>query len=989
MHKIQILAFGFLLFSASIKGATITSTGAGGAWSAGGSWVGGIAPAAGDDVIIATGATINLTSSPTCLSLTINGTGILNLNTAAQTLTITNALTLNNTSSIQGAGSNRIINAATFTVSVGANTTVQDIQLNIAGLAQINGTVAFNTGATAAKSFGSMTINAGTLNIATNAVTLGVVDALTLSGAATIQGASNTRIINAGSLSVSAAAAAIIQQVQLNVTNLAQVDGTLTFNTGIATKTFGSLTINGTFTNTAFVNPLTINGSMVNNGTFSQGTGRVTFTGATSNTVTGTAVTTAFGGGITINKGVSQANILDVQCVITMVNGGLTLTNGTFKLTSASTIVPFTADPGFGTTARLWCNGGTMNSTVSTDWTFNGTLQVSTGTVNFGFAIDDRLIPNNGSIGTVDISGGALNVTGRLTGIGASWTYIMTNGVLTTGTLGNTAFNPFSMTTAGSTFSMSGGTIIIERAATGNGGYINSSTLGTGFIGGTLQIGDASTPAASTIGVNTTIPIYNLQINSANATAQVQTQAITVSNNVTISLGTLTANTFGITVGGNWINNGTFTPTAPAAGVTFNSSTQSQTIGGTASTSFYRLTLNNTFATMPQIVLGINTVATNRLTMTSGVVNLAGFSFTISSNVTGALSHALASTNGWMYGGNFIRAVPTTAIALLNVDGFFPVGTLVDFRPFFMGKNNIAGSAGNITVSHTRVPTVSTVVIVDASAGTTIISRRDDFWSVSHSGTTGTYGIRYGGTGLGVVFSLAHLHSCLAASVVATHIAASTVSLTDPRVERSALTFANFNNNFYVGSDNLLSTLPIELLDFGAVVEQGAVKLNWSTASELNNDFFTVERASDIEKFEAVATVKGQGTKGSRTDYSSMDRKPLAGTSYYRLKQTDFDGVVSYSKIVSVEVSESLAWVVYPNPSNGTEFTISLSPSDIGKQAFIKVQDIGGKELLQLTTESLISTQVKIEPAQKLSPGLYIISIAVEQQVVRQKLLVR
>jgi hypothetical protein len=825
----------FVCLASTVFATTFTSSGSGN-WNVGTTWGGACAagctvgvdfPGAGDIVIIATTHTVNVNVGAAATTVTINGSGILNMNTAATTLAISGALTLNGTSQIQGVGSNRIVNAGTLTAS-GTNT-IQDVQINIAGLAQVTGTLTFNTGSTASKGFGSMTINNGTVNIATNGITLGIVGALTLSGSPTIQGASNTRIVNAGSMSVPGGAAAIVQQVQLNVTNTAQIDGVLTFNTGIATKTFGNLVINGTFTNTAFVNPITINGNMQNNGTFSQGTGRVTFTGATSNTVTGSA-TSAFGGGITVNKGVSQANILDVQSLITMVNGGLILTNGTFELTSASTIVPFTVDPGYGATARLWCNGGTMNSTAAINWTFSGTLQVSAGTVTVGTSLDDYVFANNGSAGTVNISGGALNVTGRIRG-GSNWNYIMSGGVATLGTIGNTAgFYPFTMNTAGSQFTMTGGTIIIERpdASTPNGGYNNISSTGT-FTGGTLQIGDASTPAASTIGIDTTVPIYNLQVNSANATAQVQTQGITVSNNVTISLGTLTANGFDIAVGGNWTNNGTFTPTTPAIGVTFNGSTASQTIGGTSATSFYRMVLNNTFGTMPQIVLGRNTTATNRLTMTAGVVNMAGFSFTISNNATGSLVHSLASTAGWMYGGNFIRAVPTTAIALLNVDGFFPAGTLVDFRPFFIGKNNIANSNGNITVSHTRTPTVTTVSINDVSAGTTIVSRRDDSWTVSHSGSAGTYGIRYGGTGLGVVFNLAHLHSCLAASVVATHVAATTVSLTDPRVERSALTLANLNNTFYVGSDNALSSLPIELLDFRAVPQQGGVKDRKST----------------------------------------------------------------------------------------------------------------------------------------------------------------
>jgi hypothetical protein len=233
------------------------------------------------------------------------------------------------------------------------------------------------------------------------------------------------------------------------------------------------------------------------------------------------------------------------------------------------------------------------------------------------------------------------------------------------------------------------------------------------------------------------------------------------------------------------------------------------------------------------------------------------------------------------------------------------------------------------------------------------------------------------------------LHSCLVNSVIATHVGCTSISTSDPRVERSLLTLAQLNNNFYVGSDNPLSTLPIELLSFNAILQERRVELKWSTASELNNDFFTVERALNVEKFEPVAVVKGQGTKGSQTDYSSIDENPVAGTSYYRLKQTDFDGNISYSKLVSVDVPETATWIVYPNPSNGSDFTIGFAPVDLGKDAYIKVQDMGGKDMFQVMAPNLNSTQVKVVSPQTLSPGLYIISIAVEQQIARQKLMVR
>lgn len=105
------------------------------------------------------------------------------------------------------------------------------------------------------------------------------------------------------------------------------------------------------------------------------------------------------------------------------------------------------------------------------------------------------------------------------------------------------------------------------------------------------------------------------------------------------------------------------------------------------------------------------------------------------------------------------------------------------------------------------------------------------------------------------------------------------------------------------GSSGSGSALPIELIYFNATPNQKLVDLTWATASELNNDFFTVERSQDGNTWEVVATVNGQGTTTQRTDYSDVDSRPFSGLSYYRLKQTDYDGKFSYSQIKSVFVN--------------------------------------------------------------------------------------
>jgi hypothetical protein len=94
--------------------------------------------------------------------------------------------------------------------------------------------------------------------------------------------------------------------------------------------------------------------------------------------------------------------------------------------------------------------------------------------------------------------------------------------------------------------------------------------------------------------------------------------------------------------------------------------------------------------------------------------------------------------------------------------------------------------------------------------------------------------------------------------------------------------------------------LPITLLDFTGECLNNAVEIKWVTASELNNDFFTIERSSDAINWQIISTVNGAGNSSSAIDYSFIDRNNIFKNSYYRLKQTDFDGTTATSSIIGV-----------------------------------------------------------------------------------------
>lgn len=118
-------------------------------------------------------------------------------------------------------------------------------------------------------------------------------------------------------------------------------------------------------------------------------------------------------------------------------------------------------------------------------------------------------------------------------------------------------------------------------------------------------------------------------------------------------------------------------------------------------------------------------------------------------------------------------------------------------------------------------------------------------------------------------------------------------------------------------SPQISGALPIQLLFFQAKAVDGHVELNWKTATEINNDFFTIERSNKSQEWEAIAVLDGAGTSQQALEYHFVDQQPLAGSSYYRLKQTDFDGTFTYSEIAVVDRENSQLATVFPNPTEG------------------------------------------------------------------------
>jgi len=193
---------------------------------------------------------------------------------------------------------------------------------------------------------------------------------------------------------------------------------------------------------------------------------------------------------------------------------------------------------------------------------------------------------------------------------------------------------------------------------------------------------------------------------------------------------------------------------------------------------------------------------------------------------------------------------------------------------------------------------------------------------------------------------------------------------------------------FMIGSSQ--AVLPVELVSFHATLSEKVVVLNWTTASETNNDFFTVERSMDGIIFSEIANVNGAGTSNQILNYSTPDLNPLPGISYYRLKQTDFDGKNEYSNVVTVLAKELAATdlLIYPNPTEQKEIRMQFEGFN-GPYIDILVTDLAGK--VMASGRNFIDAGMKNSSMMlpDLKAGVYMLSVSDEQKSVSERLVIK
>ncbi len=194
------------------------------------------------------------------------------------------------------------------------------------------------------------------------------------------------------------------------------------------------------------------------------------------------------------------------------------------------------------------------------------------------------------------------------------------------------------------------------------------------------------------------------------------------------------------------------------------------------------------------------------------------------------------------------------------------------------------------------------------------------------------------------------------------------------------------NWDAFIAKFSASGILPVKLIAFNAVLDNKKVNCTWETASEINNDYFTIERSSDGNHFESIGTVKGKGNSSTNTRYSFTDNNPFDGISYYRLKQTDFDNAYTYSAIQRVGSTEKLSSTISLYYENNNP--IVKIQAEVASNAIIELISLAGTPLF--TQEQATTLGENAIPINNNgTSGFYLLKVQLEDQIAYFKVWMR
>lgn len=619
-----------------------------------------------------------------------------------------------------------------------------------------------------------------------------------------------------------------------------------------------------------------------------------------------------------------------------------------------------------------------FNKSGAQSWTFNSAAN---------YIVPESIIIGQGNIsvtsflgagtaGLMNVYNGGLTVSAgctldigkfacdKLTGVGAI--NLGANSLLRIGSTNDfpTGYTVYTIDIASTVEFYGAGATQNIGAMPGVDNYGNLSLIGGGSKQQT-SLGGIQVRGTMTIGAGTTYWAWN----------ELTTVLGTMTNN-----GTYDASDNVQTFRGNFVQNGTWTQLATVNSIAQFTGTAAQTLSGTAvNTAFRRMTVNNTSATgvivnlpldiITNLVLTdgvIYTNATNTFNLRAGCASGQG---SVASHVDGPIRKTGNTAFVFPTGDNGVWArIATASNPALASDAFTaqyfdaPYGTLTPVA----GPNAYVSS-----VEHW---------VLNRTVGTSNVSVRLYWENGTRSGintfSSDLHISRFDGTtwqdhGSGVMTGSAALGTITTPAVVTSF---------------SPFTFAS------ITASTLINPLPVELVSFSAILSSKQVDIAWETASETNNDYFTIEKSKDGVNFEELMRVKGAGNSTQHLSYFDIDQSPWGGISYYRLKQTDFNGNFNYSSIVPVENNSGLdpGISIFPNPSAAGSITYIALTDLEGSEVLVVLRDLTGKEVYSKAVISSSRNEiVAIDPEGKLAKGSYLVTASSANNLYSKKLIIK
>jgi hypothetical protein len=503
--------------------------------------------------------------------------------------------------------------------------------------------------------------------------------------------------------------------------------------------------------------------------------------------------------------------------------------------------------------------------------------------------------------------------------------------------------------------------------------------------------GTGTTERTKTLTGTTTVQ-GNLTINTSNNLAT-NNNNIAIQGNLDIQSGTLTAGTTNIiSIQGNWTGSGTF---AASTGTVRFYGNRSSEINRTGNLNLYNLIIDKNAKSNTVDIKTSVTIAENaQATFTMGIVNTSVVYdeskplLIFSQNAKAADANHNSHVNGYVRKNGNDKTFT------------FPIGNGVVYRP--AGVDTKSNGDFTYDARYINRATTGDTSYDPLRVNSPLSSvNRFEYWHIEavvpNSSTNVVLSWEMPVSGGGNVNYLGNTDKSLVTAfwdgnnttgrwnnngVTSTSAPAINPATTPGSIQAGGAT--NKNRQYWtIGAINI--TLPIDLMYLRATTVENNVQLDWATAQEINNDYFTIEKSADGKNFTEVATVNGKGNSKEVNKYSAVDYAPYSGVTYYRLKQTDFDGKFTYSKTVAVQMNS---------------IANSLQAYSLGSKALQLNYKIGGEENAALTihdsrgvqvwsklvsgTAAEIKEEVNMQSA---ANGMYIISLQTASGTITKKVI--